>query len=49
MDIFYLTITSVCLYFIKTYLKTGQGHLKDKVKVIQDQGQVNENQFSIYL
>ena len=29
-DIFYLTVTSVCLYYTKTYLKV-QGHLKVKV------------------
>ena len=36
---FYLTVTSVCLYSTKTYLK-GQGHVKVKVKVTHYQDQV---------
>ena len=43
---FYITVTSVCLYATKTYLK-GQGHLK--VKVTQYQAQMKRNQFSLYL
>ena len=45
---FYLTVSSVCLYSTKTYLK-GQCHLKVKVKITQYQGQVTGHQFSIYL
>ena len=47
VDIFYLTCTSVCLFYTETYLK-GQGHLKVKVKVTQYQFQIKGNQFSVY-
>ena len=43
---FYLTVTSVHLYFTKTSLK-GQGHLKFKINITQYQGQVKGNQISV--
>ena len=44
--IFYLTIAFMCMYLIKTYLKS-QGHLKVKVKHTQYQGQMKEDQFPL--
>ena len=48
MTYFKITVALVSLYATKAYLKS-QGHLKVKVKATLYQGQMKENEFSVYL